>query len=64
MKNLRKDIKRILRNECLTKNEKIQLKSFFKKFIYMRDILSRKPIDFELEEDQCFGLDDILRRSD
>ncbi len=62
MKKLRNDIKRILRNECLTNKEKIQLKKIFKKFINTRDILSRKSIDFEFEEDQYFGLDSILNR--
>ena len=62
MKNLRNDIKRILKNECLTNEEKIQLKKIFKKFINTRDILSRKSIDFEFTEDQCFGLDSILNK--
>ncbi|MBL4594068.1 MAG: hypothetical protein JKX68_09670 [Flavobacteriales bacterium] len=62
MKNLRNDIKRILKNECLTNEEKIQLKKIFKKFINTRNILSRKSIDFEFKEDQCFGLDSILNK--
>ena len=62
MKNLKSDIKRILKNECLTEEEKIILKNMFKRFSTTREILSRKTIDFEYEETQCFGLDSILNR--
>ena len=47
MKNLRNDIKRILRNECLTNEEKIQLKKIFKKFINTRNIGSVALISSE-----------------
>ena len=63
MKTLKKDIRRILSNKCLTKEEKVALKKIFKTFALRRNILSRNTIDFEPEEEQCFGLDSILRRS-
>jgi len=59
MKNLTKDIKAILSNQCLTIKEKNHLKSVFKNFMIKRDIINRKTIDFELKEDQCFGLDNM-----
>ncbi len=60
MKKLRKDIKQILKNDCLNNTEKNHLKSVFKLFIQNRDILSRPSIDFSPEEDCCYGLEDIL----
>lgn len=57
MKNLKKDIKAILSNQCLTLKEKDHLKNLFKNFIAKRDIINRKTIGFELDEEQCFGLD-------
>ena len=63
MKNLKKDIKKILSNECLSEKEKVALKKIFKDFALRRNILSRNTIDFEHQEEQCFGLDSILRNS-
>jgi hypothetical protein len=60
MNNLKKDIKNLLKNECLSCEEKIQLKNFLRNFINRRNIMSRPKIDYEYEEDPCFGLDTIL----
>ena len=62
MKKLRADIKKILKNECLTIEEKIKLKNIFKKFIIRREILSRKSIDFEYHDNQCFGLENVYEQ--
>jgi len=62
MKKLRADIKKILKNECLSIEEKIQLKKIFKKFIIRREILSRKAIDFEYQDNQCFGLENVYEQ--
>ncbi len=55
MKKLRKDIRSILNNQCLSHEEKQYLKQVFKNFVSKREIISRKSVDFEFEEEECIG---------
>jgi hypothetical protein len=50
MKNIKDQLKDVLKNDCLNQNERIYLKNIFKNFIDKRYIISRKKLSFSEEE--------------
>ena len=59
MKSLNQQIKEILKNECLSQNEKVHLKEFFRSFSIHREVLRRNSISEVIEEEEGYVIDGI-----